>query len=290
MNHTPLRNLFRAISGTKPRRSFLIGTKRGPRPLVYLSNAVHTLVTAPTGAGKGVSCIIPFLLSSPESCVTVDFKGENARLTAEYRRRNFGHRTVLLDPYRVVTNSPDSFNPLDFIDKDNPLAIDDCNDLGNAVVIRMGEKEPHWCDSAEMFIAAATATVVAYGQAADGTRSLQTVRDILSQPANIETAINVMKEADCWGGLLAQMGGQLQHFVDKERSSVLTTVHRHLRFLGTPAIVESTNSSTFDPAELRQGRMSVYLILPPDRAHAQSGLLRMWVSSLLRACVRGGLE
>src|ERR1700692_2612519 len=36
--------------------------------------------------------------------------------------------------------------------------------------------------------------------------------------------------------------------------------------------------------------MSVYLILPLEHARAQSPLLRMWISSLLRAVVREGLD
>ena len=47
--------------------------------LVRMPNAVHTAVFAPTGVGKGVSCVIPFLLTSDESAVVVDFKGENYR-------------------------------------------------------------------------------------------------------------------------------------------------------------------------------------------------------------------
>jgi len=86
------------------------------------------------------------------------------------------------------------------------------------------------------------------------------------------------------------MGGQIMSLADKEKASVLSTALRHLRFLGTPAVAESTRSSSFDPSLLRRGRMTVYLILPPDRAQAQSGLLRMWVGSLMRACVRGGLQ
>ena len=84
-----------------------------------LSRSVHSAVFAPTGVGKGVSCVIPFLLDCPESCVVVDFKGELARATMA-RRRRMGHRIVLLDPYRMVTNNPDSLNPLDFISKDSP--------------------------------------------------------------------------------------------------------------------------------------------------------------------------
>lgn len=257
--------------------------------LVRLTNGIHTAIFAPTGAGKGVSLAIPFLLTSSESCVVTDFKGELATLTAEHRRKVLGHRVVLLDPYRVVTQRPDTFNPLDCIAKDHPLSIDDCNDLAAAVVVRSGEeREPHWNDSAEAYVAAVAATVVGYGE--PGTRSLQTVRDILSHPKRLDMATRLMIESDRWGGALASMGGQLLHFADKEKSSVLSSALRHLRFLGTPAIAESTATSTFDPSQLRNGRMTVYLILPPDRAHAQSGLLRMWVGSMLRACVRGGVQ
>ena len=76
--------------------------KRKKGCLVRLPQAVHTMVVAPTGVGKGVSCIIPFLLTCEESCVVVDFKGENALLTAE-RRRRMGHKIVILDPFKVVT-------------------------------------------------------------------------------------------------------------------------------------------------------------------------------------------
>jgi type IV secretion system protein VirD4 len=36
--------------------------------------------------------------------------------------------------------------------------------------------------------------------------------------------------------------------------------------------------------------MTVYLILPPEHMRAQSALLRLWIGSLLRAVVRGGLQ
>src|SRR5262249_43697462 len=51
-----------------------------------------------------------------------------------------------------------------------------------------------------------------------------------------------------------------------------------------------TGASSFDPAELRDGKTTVYLVLPPEHFRAQSGLLRMWIGSMLRAVVRGGLQ
>ena len=290
-----LNNLFRfRVSSKEACEQFFDSIRFFKRPqrqseLIRLSNAVHTAVFAPTGVGKGVSCVIPFLLTSSESAVVVDFKGENFQLTADHRRKTFGHQIVVLDPFKLVTQTPNSFNALDFIDKDSPTAIDECRDLAEALVIRPGqEKDPHWVDSAEAWIAALIALVVHYGEPND--RSLQTVRTLLSDPAKLEMAIKLMCASDAWGGMLARMGNQLTHYKDKELNSVMTTTGRYLRFLDTLAVADSTKTSSFDPADLRKGKMTVYLILPPEHMRAQSPLLRMWIGSLLRAVVREGLQ
>jgi type IV secretion system protein VirD4 len=269
---------------------FLITCQRKqPAYLVRLTDAVHTAVFAPTGVGKGVSCVIPFLLTCRESCVVVDFKGENVKLTANARRK-MGHRVVVLDPFRVTTQEPDLFNPLQFIDRDSPTAIDDCRDLAEALVVRTGqEKEPHWLDSAEVWIAAMTAAVVAFAEGGD--KNLQSVRALLTNPEKMQAAIKLMCESeDIWEGMLSRLGHQLTHFKDKELSSTLTTTNRFLRFLDTIAIAESSRTSSFNPAGLLTGRMTVYLVLPPEHMRAQSALLRLWIGSLLRTVVKGGLQ
>jgi type IV secretion system protein VirD4 len=286
-----VRKLFdlRANSREACRAFFaMVGSNR--LELVRLPRAIHLTIVGPTGGGKGVSFVLPHLLTSPESSVVVDLKGENAQRSAQFRKHKFGHTTVLLDPFKIVTQTPDTFNPLDFIAADDPHALDVCNDLAKALVMRTGEeREPHWNDSAEAWIAAVLATVVKYGERGES-RSLQTVRDLLSQPQKLEMAVRVMCESDCWGGMLARMGGQLLHFVEKEKSSTLTTVNRHLRFLDTLAVAESTKSSSFDPTKLRTGKMTVYLILPPEHMRAQGALLRVWIESLLKAAIGGGLQ
>lgn len=279
---------LRAVESCK---QFWAALYDGKPPLVRLSHAVHTAVFSPTGGGKGVSCVVPYLLTCPDSCVVIDFKGENERLTAEHRRKNFGHKIIRLDPFKISTRTPDSLNPIAFIDADDPCALDECNDLAKALVVRGDdEREPHFNDSAEQWIAGLTATVVRYGNANEGTRSLQTVRDIVSDPQKLDMAIKVMSESDAWGGLLSRMGSQLKHFIEKEKASVLTTVGRHLKFLDTPAVRESTSCSTFDPAILLKGGVTVYLILTPDHLRSQSALLRTWIGSLMRGVVRGGLD
>ena len=289
-NGAAIRLLFqRSITAKEACGQFWSMFRRNRCEVVRVEQAIHTAVFAPSGIGKGVSLIVPFLKECEESAVVVDFKGENARLTARHRREHFGHRVVALDPFGVYTDRSDSFNPLDFIDAKDSRAIDICNDLAKALVVRNAEeKEPHWNDSAELWIAALIAMVVRYGE--PGMRSLQTVREILSSPERIELAIKLMRESDAWDGMLARMGGQLSHYVDRERSSVLSTVTRHLKFLDTPAVAAVTQSSSFDPAGLVTDKTSIFAILPPEHMRAQAPLMRLWISSFLGAVVRGGLQ
>jgi type IV secretion system protein VirD4 len=220
--------------------------------------------------------------------VVVDFKGENAKITADTRRR-MGHRVVILDPFKVVMQTPDTYNPLLSIDPDSPLAIDECRDIAAAMVVRTGqEKEPHWADSAEVWIAAMLATVVAFAEQKD--KSFQSVRDLLTDTKKMEAAIQLMCSSPVWGRMLARLGHQLTNFKDKELGSTLTTTNRFLRFLDTLAVFDSTKTSSFNPDDLLKGKMTVYLVIPPEHMTAQAALLRLWIGSMLRAVVRGGLQ
>jgi type IV secretion system protein VirD4 len=262
----------------------VLGSRKKGR-LVRLSKAVHTAVFAPTGVGKGTALIIPWLLECDESAVVIDFKGENASITAKHRRKRFGHHVELLDPWHVVTKKPATLNPVDFILKDSAEVIDDARDLAEQLVVKSGEeKEPHWNEAAEMWISGAVAAVAHH---ALENRSLQSVCDVLSNPAKVPQLIELLCKSD---GMLPRLGGQLAHFQDKELASTLTSASRHLRFLSTPAVAESTSSSSFDPSELRKGKMTVYLIIPPEHMRAAAGLMRVWIGTLMRSVVRGGLQ
>jgi type IV secretion system protein VirD4 len=286
-----LRSLFDSrIRAAVACERFMSSMRKLPPPmaLVRLAKAVHILVTAPTGAGKGVSFIIQFLRNCMESMVIVDVKGENYKLTAAARRA-MGHKIVVLDPYKVVTQTPDQFNSLDEIEADSPLLIDDCRSLAEAFVIRTGEeKDMHWADSAELWISAMAMAVTQFGEA--GNRSLQTIRTLLTDPTKMEAVIKMMCTSEACSGMIARAGHQLTRYQGTELGGVMTTTNRFLRFLDTLAIAESTKASSFDPKELRKGKMTVYLVLPPEHMRTQSPLLRMWIGAMLRAVVRGGLQ
>lgn len=247
-----------------------------------LANSTHMFIFGPNSAS---SLIVPWLLASNEAAVVIDFKGENAMLTARHREGMFGHRCVFLDPHRVVTMNPDTLNPLDFIDSDSPNNLDDCFDLAEHIVAKTGDaREPRWDQSAKDWISAAIAATVHHG---DAERSLDAIRYALADPDRPRMLSKFLCTAE---GMLPRLGGQLSFFKDEEFASTLMTANRHMRFLDTPAVSESTSSSSFDPRDLRKGKMTVYCILPPHHMRAQSALMRIWIGTLLRSVVKGGLQ
>jgi type IV secretion system protein VirD4 len=51
-----------------------------------------------------------------------------------------------------------------------------------------------------------------------------------------------------------------------------------------------TRESSFNPANLKRGKMTVYIVLPPAHMKSGQGWLRLMVSSMIRAVVREGLS
>jgi type IV secretion system protein VirD4 len=254
---------------------------------VGLANAIHTVVIAPVGVGKSSALAVPFLLTCEDSCVVLDLKGELASLTAQHRREKMGHRVVLLDPFRMVTDNPDTYNPIASIGPDSPHVIEDSRDIAKALVVRTGQEvEPFWNNGSELWISAMTAAVIMF---VDGEKkSLQSVRETLCNPTTMAHAIDTMRGEG--GMILARMGHQLTQYTDKTLDSVLATSNTHMQFLDTPAVYDSTIASSFDPSELVNGKCTVYMIMPPDRMRSNAGLLRLWISSLLRISVRAGIH
>lgn len=277
----------RSIPDRAACQRFLQAFQRKPaKSLVRLTNAVHTAVFAPTGVGKGVSCVIPFLLTSRESCFVLDVKdGELARITAEARRR-MGRTVHIIDPYHCVTKTPATLNPLQFIDKNSPYALDDSREIAAEIVERKEEKGDgvHFLDNAEAAIASVAAAVAEYAEGDQ--KSLQAVCDIVSSPQRWEKVIEVMVTSPAQDGMLARMGGNLMHLKDRELASTMTTIARFLRFLATPAIAASTRTSSFDPREILKGNTDVYCVLPSDRVATLSPLLRLWTGTFLRTALR----
>ena len=251
-----------------------------------ISDGVHAATFAPAGAGKSVKVLVPNLLSYRGNCVVIDPKGELFGLTAEHRRKKFKHKIVRLDPAFLCGPGANCFNPFDFIDPQASDFIDLCRDLANMLVVRGNEPEPFWNDAAENVIAAFIAHVCANEPQAV-LRNLRAMRTLIASRQNYAFALEAMQNNADFHGVLQQLGYQLGWHVDKQLGSVMSMAQRHTNIFDSPLIVDATSRTDWNPADLRSGRMTVYLVVPPDKLVIWAGLMRLWLGCILRIITRG---
>ena len=257
-----------------------------------LSRQGHGLCFAPNGTGKGTSVIVPALLTYGGSVFVIDPKGENAWITAP-RRRDMGHRVVILDPWDETNRyggQPGAerrtkFNPLAFIDYTSRSFADDVQVVAEALIVQeMGENNPHWPKSAQAFVAGLIALVKeAYGKRA----TLRRVHDLAT--GSLE---RVFKLADAVGAKLPDSYAVrlLSRFTSgtEEVKGVIATALTQLQFLNSPDLLDAMENDDipFTLDELPSRPTTVYVVIPPDRLATHARWLRIVLSLAIKAVTR----
>ena len=217
------------------------GRPDGLGRLVRLPRYTHLLTVAPTGSGKGVSYVVPTLLTYRGSIIVFDPKGELFRLTSA-RRRAMGQKVYRLDFFGMCGPGGDTLNVLDLVKANSSLLVDDARALAEAFVTRTGdEKDPHWSDSAVAVLTAILSLILTAFRPEE--RHLGSLREIVTDPESFAGAIAQLQKA---GGLLRRLGNQLRHYQGDELASVLSTTDRHTTFLDSRAVEAGLKTSSFD--------------------------------------------
>src|SRR5690349_17919140 len=143
---------------------FLIGRDSAGRYVGHEDDR-HILSVAGSRAGKGISLIVPALLTWPHSAICIDPKGELATITASRRGQGseWAHpmpgdqkRVYVLDPFKRVTGPAASyrcaFNPLADLDPDTDEGLDMAGQIADALVVQQEGAAAHWTLSARAFL------------------------------------------------------------------------------------------------------------------------------------------
>src|SRR5271166_3380088 len=225
---------------------------------IRVKDAVHVGVYASTGAGKGVSVLIPILLSDKRSVVVLDPQGSLYAAAATHRQQKFGHRIVRLDSSGICGEGGDAVNPIDFLDPKSPGLFDGCKELASLLVVRKGtETDPHWDDRAEQVLTCFIYLIAAH-ETDPARRNLLSVRDIVSSRDAYMAIMNVMRTMP--DPVVKELGDSLTWLASDELNSVLSVVQRHIAWMTSPVVADSLRRSSFDPMDLKRGRLSVFII------------------------------
>ena len=267
-------------------------------PLIGWSLEGSAITVAPPRTGKGATIALNLL--SPDyrgfdgSTVTIDPRGELWCIAAR-RRRQMGRRAILLDPFGVVEGHREAFpechlpdvasatyNPLQFIREDENEAVSDINVLLDALLTppRPGahDNSRHFYESARAIIAGYMAWV--RFQEIPARRTLARVHELLSQPPDRrkEFAAHVTALERFAGGL-AHIAVERQAQVgNEEGGSNFTTIANQLAFLTWPRLLANTATSSFDPLDLAQGNVDLFVVAPERAIEHVKGWLRLWVA------------
>lgn len=263
-------------------------------PLQY-KGVRHLLTVAPTRSGKGVSSIIPNLLTYPGSVFVIDPKGENALITAN--RRGNGTDTipgmkqdvVLLDPWDVAATKlgikPAAFNPLDWIKPDDPDAAENAFLLADALVMSEAKDEGRFWDEEAKALLMGIILYVATADAEKETRTLGRIRDLLTQDDEAFKVV-LTKMFNHTHPIVRSTAARQAAKDEKLFSSVLATAQSHTHFLDSGRIQKSLAKSDFSFGDLKTKPTSIYLILPADRLRTFDRWLRLLIQQAITVNAR----
>ncbi len=182
------------------------------------------------------------------------------------------------------------FNPMQVIEdllemKDYDQIRDEANVIADMLVVKSpNDKDPHWNEKAKSFIREMI-LFVALSDTCTKDRAqyplnLVTVKRmvdyVFSTPQNIAAFVEICRK----NPFLESVSSTISLIAEGERSSVLSTIQRHLDFLNSKSVQDSITRNDFQLENIRKIPSTIYLVIPSDKIESYNRLARLWVASI----------
>lgn len=263
----------------KPGR-VLLGKWKGR--LIGRDDDRHIVTLAGNRAGKTQTALIPNLLRYPGSCVVLDPKGELAKATAAARKR-MGQRGFVFDPFGVTGMPSASYNPFSELETTDPRywAADIAQAI-DAIVIN-NAKDPHWTDAGKNLLRGTALHILHTTKKAPTLRQLR--RLVNGTADDLEKLFEGMAKSsiESVANTGASFLGKLE-LGPKELQSILSTVQEQTASFDDVAHI--TERSDLKLTDLRNGNVTIYLVLPGLRMGTHYRWLRLMIQLALAAMER----
>ena len=266
----------------------------------------HLMVMAPTRSGKGISLIIPTLLSWTGSVLVMDIKGENWGITAGFRQTILKQKCLHFNP-SDATDLTCKFNPFCEVRLGTPKEVQDAQNIAQLLLDPDGNgHDDHWIQAGLGFMTGAILCIAYLKRLDDETATLNDLilfltstskpftdvlqEDMLAAP-HILPGDNVLSQL--YGithqtnprdylthPIVASAAMEMLNKAEKERSGVLSSAIVKLSLYRDPIVARNTSYSDFFIEDLinYENPVSLYMVIPPSDLVRLMPLLRIIVS------------
>lgn len=264
------------------RKALLKSLKNGD---ILKVKADHSVVIAPSGAGKGVGIIVPTLLDYKGPVFVTDIKGENYQITYK-ARKEMGHEVICLDPFEITTASLEGWNILDVLKIDSPTVVEDSASIAALLSPQKkseGGNSRYFSEQAARLIQCLILHVSCSSEISDDQRNLVTVFDLLMQSMHNlknDTLLQIATDEDLLDGIVSSLASRILGTEERELSGTLNTASQELSFLQSPLMRKFFTKSTFNTTQVLDAKTDIYVCLPPEHRESYGRFMRLVTGSI----------
>jgi len=273
---------------TLPKDELLVGFGQPHKPahkekskLFYESGEAHRVTIAPTGKGKGRNAMIPACLTYPGSMIILGVKGEVTAVTARHRQKM--GKVFKLDPFKVVTLRPASFNLLDISEiVEEPIETFAKETARTLVGDLPGfTSDRFWENMAEDLLSGCIAYVL--GHASQEKRNLISLRDMLSADDIVYNLATLLDTCKSMNPMARRAIVRFLQANERVRSDILSTAQQYIQIFDDPLVAAAVQNTSVDLASLYKGTpLTIFIEIPPTKLKSHATLLRLWIDALIK--------
>ncbi|QBJ23062.1 type IV secretion system protein VirD4 (plasmid) [Haematobacter massiliensis] len=229
----------------------------------------HSIITAPTGSGKGIGIVVPTLLTYKGSVFCLDVKGENYNLTAR-RREELGDRVFKFAPYDDHGQTH-RYNPLMYVvSARERRRFTEARRLAASLIIAKGNGEGFLEGARDVFAAGAILAIQR------GTPTIAAVYDAFyatpGEAADVFRRLAAEVDSVEAKTIFNRMAGMESRILSSYLSVLLDG---GLGLWADPAVREATEVSDFGIHDLRRDPASIFIIVSPNDLVPLAPLIRL---------------
>ena len=247
----------------KPRPdTVLLGTAGKGRALRYvcLPGQEHAALYARTGAGKGVSFVVPNVMNWGGSVVCFSVKRDVANVCAAERTRQ-GDKVFIFD-LTGADGRTHRWNPLGAVPRGTSAVYNECQKAMFGIVPQTKAQNPYWDNAARRI---GTAAAVVLSETPGAPLTVGAVRRLLGRSDYAENLRGMVQASRREGrpypaAAVDTLLTWLAREGEEGASSVRETIATALALYELPEIMAGTDASDFDVSMVRTTKMSIFVV------------------------------